>query len=163
MGMLSPYIHRFFTNVLSSRRQGLAAALGDPIEGLYTTNSSEPLQQQAGLRDFYDFGLYSYCAYVSGGGGVCSNHTTANEFRPYDAITADMLANYSGLTNALIPSTTFTDSSYLGDFSHGAYYTILIGTICAALALILYADSHTSISRCSAQLIFSTADFSNIR
>jgi len=128
---------------MSGYGQGLAAALGDPIEGLYTTNSSEPLQQQAGLRDFYDFGLYSYCAYVSGGGGVCSNHTTANEFRPYDAITADMLANYSGLTNALIPSTTFTDSSYLGDFSHGAYYTILIGTICAALALILGLLKHT--------------------
>ncbi|EMD41639.1 hypothetical protein CERSUDRAFT_110215 [Gelatoporia subvermispora B] len=129
---------------MSGYGQGLAGALGDPIQGLYTTNASAPLQQQAGLRDTYDFGLYSYCAYVSAsGGGICSNHTTANEFRPYETITADMLSNYSSLTAALIPGSTFTNDSYLGQFSHGAYYPILIGTICAALALILGPLKHT--------------------
>ncbi|OCH96693.1 hypothetical protein OBBRIDRAFT_743565 [Obba rivulosa] len=128
---------------VSGYGQGLAGALGDPIQGLYATNASAPLQQKAGLRDFYDFGLYSYCAYVSGGGGICSNHTTANEFRPYEVISADMLTNYSSLTAALIPVSTFTDSSYLGQLSHGAYYPILIGTICATLALILGLLKHT--------------------
>ncbi|KAI0961173.1 hypothetical protein AcV7_000344 [Taiwanofungus camphoratus] len=122
---------------VSDYGRGLAGALGDPIEGLYTYNASAPLQERKGLRQVYEFGLYSYCAYVNKTHGTCSNHSTADRFEPYNVITADMFTNYSSLTDALIAdsNTTFTDSSYLGEFSNGAYYPLLIGTICAALAL----------------------------
>lgn len=118
------------------RREGLYAALSDPIHGLYTANASAPLQQQAGLRNFYDWGLYGYCAYVNTTAGTCSNMTAANRFQPYNVITSDMLGNYSSFTDYIITSSTFIDSTYLGNFTNGAYYLLLLGTICAAMALI---------------------------
>ena len=54
---------------------------------------------------------------------------------PFTDILGDMAANYSTLTSNLIPEgLTFIDSQYLGEFSRGAYYTLLLGTIAAALA-----------------------------
>ena len=88
----------------------------------------------------YKFGLYSHCAYVNETAGICSNSSTANRFEPFTVIIADMAANYSSITDALVTGTTFSDSQYLGNFSNGAYYLLLIGTICAALALITYAS-----------------------
>jgi len=114
----------------------LEAALFNPIFGLYTSNSSAPLQAEQGLRQLYEFGIYSYCAFVDGRHGTCGNHTIGEQFKPYDAITADMLSNYSFLSLTLIPETTFQDSKYLGQSSKAAYWMILFGTICAALALL---------------------------
>ncbi|KAI0728561.1 actin cortical patch SUR7/pH-response regulator pali [Fomitopsis betulina] len=121
---------------MSGYGEGLYAALSDPIHGLYTANASAPLQQQAGLRNFYDWGLYGYCAYVNTTAGTCSNMTAANRFQPYNVITSDMLGNYSSFTDYIITSSTFIDSTYLGNFTNGAYYLLLLGTICAAMALI---------------------------
>ena len=84
----------------------------------------------------YKFGLYSYCGYLNGTQGICSNVSTANRFEPFRVITADMLANYTGFTTALITQGTFIDSNYLGDFTNGAWYLILIGTVATALAFI---------------------------
>ena len=117
-------------------RQGLEAALGDPIGGLYAENASAPLQAMDGIRDFYKFGLYSHCGYLNGSHGVCSNVSAANRFQPFTVITADMLSNYTRVTTALITEGTFIDSNYLGNFTNGAYYLILIGTVAAALAFI---------------------------
>lgn len=134
-----------FTSTYCS--QGLAAAINpDPVTGLYTNNASAPLEQRLGLRMIYKFGLYSHCAYVNDTAGTCSNSSTANRFEPFTVITADMSANFSGIADALVTSTTFTDSQYLGNFSNGAYYLLLIGTICAALALITYASPPSSVS-----------------
>ncbi|PIL29659.1 hypothetical protein GSI_08296 [Ganoderma sinense ZZ0214-1] len=123
--------------------QGLEAALGDPIGGLYAKNASAPLQAKEGIRDIYKFGLYSYCGYLNGSEGVCSNVSAANRFQPFTVITADMLSNYTGLTTALITEGTFIDSTYLGNFTNAAYYLILIGTISAALAFITGFLKHT--------------------
>ena len=108
----------------------------DPIEGLYTTNASAPLGVQAGLRQFYEFGLYSHCAYVNATAGICSNVTAATRFTPYDAITGDMAANYSQETDSILMAFTFRNSAYLGEQSKAAYHLILLATICAALALV---------------------------
>ncbi|KIP06914.1 hypothetical protein PHLGIDRAFT_90215 [Phlebiopsis gigantea 11061_1 CR5-6] len=111
-----------------------AATTPDPVTGLYTDNASEPLQQHLGLRNFYDWGLYQYCAYVNDTHGECSPHVTANRLQPYEALTSDMNDNFVRLTNSLIPATTFSDSQYLGEFTRGAYYLLLLGTIATALA-----------------------------
>ncbi|THH02490.1 hypothetical protein EW026_g344 [Hermanssonia centrifuga] len=121
----------------------VAAIAPDPVNGLYTDNSSAPLKQQAGLRNFYDFGLYSYCAYVNDTHGTCSSHVTAMKLAPYDDIIGDMATNYSTITLALVPSSTFVDSQYLGEFSRGAYYLLLLGTIAAALAFFIGFIKHT--------------------
>ncbi|KAH7915121.1 actin cortical patch SUR7/pH-response regulator pali [Hygrophoropsis aurantiaca] len=119
---------------------GYAQALGDafkvPIQGLYTDNTSAPLGERAGLRDQYDFGLYSYCAYVNTTAGQCSNQTVGMKFEPYTALTSDMFLNYSQYSDAIFVDTTFMDSSYLGYNAHVAYYFLLLGTIAAAIALI---------------------------
>lgn len=116
--------------------EGLHAAFYDPIEGLYTYNASAPLGVKAGLRQLYEFGLYSHCAYVNATAGVCSDSIVANKFTPYDAIVGDMAANYSRDTNSILTGTTFHNSNYLGEQSNAAYYLILLATICAALSLI---------------------------
>ncbi|TFK76746.1 hypothetical protein BDN72DRAFT_753554 [Pluteus cervinus] len=125
---------------VSGYGDALHDALFNPIQALYTNNASLPLGQALGLRQFYEFGLYTHCGYVEerqGTSGICANKTVASQFRPLDSITSDMLANYSVLTQAVIVDTTFADSSYLGSSSRAAYWMILLGSICAALALIL--------------------------
>ncbi|KAH9890994.1 Glucanosyltransferase-domain-containing protein [Cubamyces lactineus] len=126
----------------SGYAQGLNVALGDPIAGLYASNGSAPLRDQQGIRELYKYGLYSYCGYVNGT-GICSNTSAANRFTPLTDLVADMAANYSGVTTALIDEGTFTDSSYLGNFTNGAYYLIIIGSVCTALALFTGLLKHT--------------------
>ncbi|KII93928.1 hypothetical protein PLICRDRAFT_26950 [Plicaturopsis crispa FD-325 SS-3] len=128
---------------VSGYGEGLGKAFSDPIDGLYTFNASAPLQVKAGLRQSYQFGLYSYCAYTEANLGTCSNETVANRFEPYLAITSDMFSNYSQFTDAIIGNTTLNDTSYLKNSSKAAYYLILLGSICAALALFTGVIKHT--------------------
>ncbi|KAJ7693647.1 actin cortical patch SUR7/pH-response regulator pali [Mycena rosella] len=112
-------------------------AIFDPVDHLYTNDSSAPLEFGAGLRQFYLFGLYSHCGYVNTSAGTCTNKTVQNEFQPYAALTSDMLQNYTDLTNFLLGGTAFEDSTdSLGGSSRAAYWMLLLGTICAALALL---------------------------
>jgi hypothetical protein len=129
---------------VSGYSQALGAAFNpDPINGLYTSNSSAPLGVQAGLRQLYEFGLYSHCAYVNKAAGICSNTTVANKFLPYDAITSDMATNYTQATDVFLKGTTFHNSSYLGTQSKAAYYLILLGSMCTALTLFSGVLKHT--------------------
>ncbi|EIN13394.1 hypothetical protein PUNSTDRAFT_94437 [Punctularia strigosozonata HHB-11173 SS5] len=148
----------------------LAAEFNDPIHGLYTTNTSLPLSNGTGLRTHYSWGLYSYCAFSpnttsttnstsssnltttssSSDGekklhGKCSNSTVARKFQPYRALTADMIANYTQFTDNIFAqaSTRFDDSNYLGSLTTPAYYLILLGTICSALAFFVGILRHT--------------------
>jgi len=134
----------------------------NPVSALYTSNPDAPLGEQQGLRQYYAFGLYSYCGFVSAankttsglsnsslvnssstpnpsigpGAGTCTGSQFAMPFAPYDYITSDMLANYTILSNNFIPETTFRDSKYLTDTSTAAYWMLLLGTISSFLAII---------------------------
>ncbi|KAK1232386.1 hypothetical protein PQX77_004478 [Marasmius sp. AFHP31] len=121
---------------VSGYEAALTAAFLNDIEGLFTSNASAPLGARAGLRQFYEFGFYSHCAYVNETAGICSNSSTAHPYRPYDYITQDMTSNYSTYTDAVIAGTSFRDSNSLGNSTKAGYYLILLGTIAAALALI---------------------------
>ncbi|THU88461.1 hypothetical protein K435DRAFT_969488 [Dendrothele bispora CBS 962.96] len=116
----------------------LAEAFLNPVDGLYTNDSNAPLQTSAGLRQYYQFGLYSYCGYVNETAGICSNTTAARPFTPYDYLVDDMSStgplDYKTLSGDFIPFTTFLDSHYLTQTSRAAYYMILLGTISAAVA-----------------------------
>lgn len=111
-------------------------AILDPVQGLYTNNGSAPLQAEAGMRQTYKFGLYSYCAFVQDGTGLCGNHTMGEQFRPFDTISADMLGNYSVFSAAFLQNVTFHDSKYLGQLSKTAYWMFFLGTFCVALAFL---------------------------
>ena len=120
-------------------RDALQTAIGDPVEGLYTTNASISMGTHSGLRPLYNFGLYSYCSYIDSKDGQCSNSSVAFQLQPYSVVLADMPTNYSGLTQGFVPSDlTFTNSHYLGEFSRAAYYLLLMGSICAALAMLMW-------------------------
>jgi len=123
---------------VSSYGDSLHRAFTDPILGLYTSNASTPLQAKAGLRQFYEFGLYSHCGYISNPHmqGICTNRTAGRQFKPYDAIRSDMAANYSRITEALLVDTTFQNSHYLGQTSKAAFWMLFLGSICAALAFV---------------------------
>jgi len=114
----------------------LHSALVDPIDGLYSSNSSAPLLEGDGIRDFYNFGLYSHCGYLNATAGICSNKTVGYQYKPYDYLVGDMTANYSIITSSVIGGGTFRDSSYLGESTKAAYWLVLLGTILAALSLI---------------------------
>ncbi|KNZ79619.1 hypothetical protein J132_08921 [Termitomyces sp. J132] len=130
---------------VSQYSSALELSFTDPFSSIYTTNASAPLGVQAGLRYFYDFGLYSYCAYLNNSQGTCSNMTVGNQYRPYDAITSDMAANYSRITQALVQGTAFMDSSSLGSATKAAYWMLLLGTVCALLAALTgFLKSHFS-------------------
>ncbi|KAN0100857.1 Actin cortical patch SUR7/pH-response regulator PalI [Tylopilus felleus] len=120
---------------VSGYGEALNLTFEDPIQGLYTFNSSSPLGQGAGIRQQYEFGLYSYCAYVNSSAGQCSGHTIAARFQPYTTITSDMLQNYSQYTASIFVNSTLINSSYLGTNTHVAYYFLLFGTIFTALSL----------------------------
>ncbi|KAF9056444.1 actin cortical patch SUR7/pH-response regulator pali [Panaeolus papilionaceus] len=117
------------------------AVFPNNITDVYATNATQPLQAQTGVRMFYNFGLYSYCAYIDEKEGSCGNQTIGEQFKPYDVIAADARPNIKVFT-AVIPTVpqsqgnTFFDSRYLGQSSKAAYWMILIGTICGVLALI---------------------------
>ncbi|KAJ7169477.1 actin cortical patch SUR7/pH-response regulator pali [Mycena filopes] len=115
-----------------------AAIAPDPVDGLYTNNSKAPLESGLGLRQFYLFGLYSHCGYVNDTAGTCTNHSIQNQFTPYAALTSDMFANYTLLTNFIFSGTgqSFADSDSLGHSSRAAYWMLLLGTICAAISLL---------------------------
>lgn len=110
----------------------------DPIEGLNTTNATAPLQQGLGLRQYYEFGLYSYCGYINSTAGTCGNHTAAAPFNPFQAIIGDLASNYSIITSVLLSNTTLADTKYLGQSSSAAYYLILLGTILTAVTFLTY-------------------------
>jgi 1,3-beta-glucanosyltransferase GAS1 len=122
-------------------RQTLEKGLGDPITGLYATNTSAPLQKEAGLRQVYKFGLYSYCGYLNDTAGTCTNTSLENKYQPYNALLADMSLNYSALTIFIINGTSSFTSQSIGSHTRSASYLIVIGTVCAFLALVMCADS----------------------
>ena len=135
---LSPYL--FVPDLPNSISNALADATGDPVDDLYAQNTTVALGEGEGLRQLYEFGLYSFCAYINITGdmqGNCSNHTTAQRFQPYAIALADMPSKFASLSQSFIPQDlTFTNSRYLGEFSHAAYYLLLLGSICAALAML---------------------------
>ncbi|KAF7320196.1 hypothetical protein MKEN_00804100 [Mycena kentingensis (nom. inval.)] len=137
---------------VSNYGEALHASFIDEIDHLYTNDSSAPLGTGAGLRHFYEFGLYSRCAWVNGSAGVCTNTTFQQEYRPYDSLTSDMAANYTDITNFIFHDATFVDSEHLfGPPSRAAFWMIFLGTICAALALL------TGLAKSSLTFFLSTA------
>ncbi|KAF8634493.1 hypothetical protein AX15_000929 [Amanita polypyramis BW_CC] len=125
-------------------KEALNNALFDPILGLYTTNASAPLQEGLGLRQYYEFGLYSYCGYINSTAGTCGNHTAGSQFRPYDALTSDMIANFSSITSVVLTNTTLIDSKYLGQSSRAAYWMLLLGAIFTAVTFIAGITKHNA-------------------
>lgn len=143
----------------------LQTLTGNPISALYTSNPNAVLGAHAGLRQYYEFGLYSYCGFVSAsssaanvtsnssswvtsgrtpnpsigaGAGICTSSNFNRRFTPYDYLTSDMLSNYTSLSDTYIPETAFRNSAYLSVISGMARWTLLLGTIACAISAVVY-------------------------
>ncbi|KXN81118.1 hypothetical protein AN958_06072 [Leucoagaricus sp. SymC.cos] len=128
---------------VSAYGNAVHAAIIDTVFNLYTDNASAPVQEAAGLRQVYKFGLYSHCAYVNDTAGRCGNETVGEQYKPFEAITADMPANWSIFSQSFIPeSYTFRSSSFLGHNSKAAYWMLLLGMLCGAAAFITGVAKH---------------------
>jgi len=131
-----------------------------PISALYTSNPIAPLGSQAGLRQYYEFGVYSYCGFISAGSantspswvnsshtpnpsigpgaGICTGTRFNRPFTPYDYMTSDMVSNYTQLTITYVPGTAFRNSGYLNRISKVARWTLLFGTISCVISVVMY-------------------------
>ncbi|KAI0001893.1 hypothetical protein BJV77DRAFT_22227 [Russula vinacea] len=115
----------------------ISSRTGRSYHRLIRTNASAPLGNEAGIRQVYKFGLYSYCGYLNDSAGTCTNSTIGNKYLPSNALLADMSLNYSALTVFIINGTSSFENQSLGSHTRSASYLILIGTICAFLALVI--------------------------
>lgn len=126
----------------SGLQAGLEAVIRpDPVYGLYDNlNASAPLAAGLGLRQYYQFGLYSYCATTAYNGSLCVKEKIAAGFTPYTALISDMLPNHSILTTAMLtqlqpPTKFYYNADSMNQLSNVGYYMLLLGTVCAAVAL----------------------------
>ena len=62
-----------------------------------------------------------------------------NKYLPYNDILADMSLNYSALTIFIINGTSSFTNASIGSHTRSASYLILMGTICAFLAFVMWA------------------------
>jgi len=122
---------------VSQYGNGIFIAQSDPVDGLYTQNATAPLQQEAGLRQLYAWGFYSYCAYTAPDQGICSNTTIGHKVLPFETMLADVPFRYQTETEFIVPSSTFKDGGFLGSLSRGGYYLCLVGTVLTALSMII--------------------------
>jgi len=119
---------------------GQALGLGNSIYGQSSSNAAN-----AGLRQYYEWGLWTYCAKSGSSGGApdyCDGTSWAHEFRPVPAILYDVPANAQTEVANRLPGGVFTSDSYLGRFSKAAFYLLIIGTILGGLALIMGFFAH---------------------
>jgi len=114
-----------------------ANANGATIDNIYASNQAAPELQGNGIKNEYQWGLYTFCAgQGTSGPRSCADSSIGFRFEPAQVLGQDIGSNYNSTLTSLIGDQTFTDSSYLGRYSHAASYIILIGTILAGLAFL---------------------------
>ncbi|TFK30744.1 hypothetical protein FA15DRAFT_662782 [Coprinopsis marcescibilis] len=123
----------------SGYQESLFLALGqNNFSNVYARDSAAPLGEHLGLRHNYYYGLYSYCGYLTRdetSEGQCTQHVMGYRYQPLSTMLADLPRNLSSLSESFIPQITpFTDTDYSGQSTKAAYWMVLLGTVCAALA-----------------------------
>ncbi|CBQ67764.1 conserved hypothetical protein [Sporisorium reilianum SRZ2] len=125
---------------------GLGDALsrsGNSVNNLYAQSQSSPVGVGNGLKNDYQWGLYSYCGgEESGSSRACTERSFGFEFRPVAAILADAPQDARQQIQNFLPQSTFADSNYLGDYSKPAMYLIFIGSCLAFVAWVAGLLSH---------------------
>lgn len=125
---------------------GLGNALsraGVSVSDLYAANQAAPEGTGAGIKNSYQWGLYSYCAGAkSGSDRACSDRHFGFEFLPLNAILSDAPESDRAAIQNFLPNGTFRNSNYLGDYSRPAMYLIFIGSCLSFLAWVAGLLSH---------------------
>jgi len=121
---------------VSTTGVGAATGAGDAVYGSGDRSNNQP---NTGLRPYYEWGLWGYCASQTTGGNrdYCSGTSWAYEFQPVPAVVYDVPANAQQTISNALGQGTFTSSDYLGRFTKAAFYLLIIGTILGGLALVI--------------------------
>ncbi|CEH19465.1 Actin cortical patch SUR7/pH-response regulator PalI [Ceraceosorus bombacis] len=144
------YAELDLTNFEATLRAQAGSAGG--VSGVYASDQSSPLGQSQGLRNTYQWGLYNYC----GGQNEDQNRACVDSsfgsgrFQPAETIYADLPTEYQSLFNQTVSQGTFADSSYLGRFSHAAFYLVFVGTVLAGVTFLVVFLAHRFAFLCAA-------------
>ncbi|KAM0754646.1 hypothetical protein T439DRAFT_321678 [Meredithblackwellia eburnea MCA 4105] len=99
-----------------------------------------------GIRLTYEWGVWGYCASnaatVGGSRSYCSQRSFGATFQPASVLYTDIPTAYTSAFNATVPKSVFTDDAYLGNFTKAANYLVFIGSILAALAMLIGLVAH---------------------
>jgi len=131
------------------------AASGVDTSSLYGSGARNG--DGTGLRQYYEWGLWSRCeasALGSTSNDFCDSTNWGYRFQPASTILAD--APSALRTNILdaLPNGVFTNDSYLGRFSHAAFYLIFIGVLLAGVAFFTGFAAHRFFFLMSAMAAF---------
>lgn len=112
---------------------GSATGVGPALYGAGPRNNPN-----TGLRQFYQWGLWNSCEKNSQGGTAdfCTDTTWAQAFNPLPTILFDVPTQFETQVSNAIPTSVFTDDSYLSRYSKAAFYMLFIGTIAGFLAFV---------------------------
>ena len=93
---------------------GNALGVGNGIYGNGQVNGAN-----SGLREYYEWGLWSYCESETSGGArdACSGTKWARQFQPVPAILYDVPAQAQDVLGNRLGNGTFTATNYLSRFS----------------------------------------------
>jgi len=123
---------------------GALTASGTSTTDLYGTG--ERTAENQGLRQYYSYGLWSYCAgdTPSGTGGsvYCDNASWGHSFTPASDILSDVPTGLQTTVTNALPSTTFSSEGYLRPITQAAFYLYFIGAVAIAVSLILGLLAH---------------------
>lgn len=113
---------------------------GAPASELTSLYGSGPRTgDNTGLRNFYRWGLWTYCAAStsSGTADYCTSTTFGARFEPATAIIRDIPTGLSSAVNQVLPDGTFLAGNYTGTFTRIAFYLLFVGAILAGAAMLV--------------------------
>lgn len=106
----------------------------------FTKNPAGPGPHD-GLRQNYEFGLWNYCATNGPVGSAPRSYCTSRGFgstiQPAVILEQDIPERFVPALRRALPETVFTADSYLGTYTKAATYLIFIGSIAAALVMLI--------------------------
>jgi len=127
------------------------SGFGDALtaSGATATNlygSGERTANNQGLRQYYSYGLWAYCAGPSqrgtGSDVYCSGTSWGTSFTPVNAILSDVPADLQTVVTNSLPGTTFSSNGYLNSITKAAFYLYFIGAIAIFVSFILGLLAH---------------------
>ncbi|GAA5882289.1 hypothetical protein JCM3774_003358 [Rhodotorula dairenensis] len=113
-------------------------------EGYFTKGANESLH--SGLRQTYEWGLWSYCA-TNGDLGAARSYCVASSVQnggvdPAAVLLEDVPAKYSDLLQSVLPAEVFKMSDSLDFYTNRASVVILAATVTAGIAALLGLCAH---------------------
>ncbi|KAK4046104.1 hypothetical protein OIV83_006357 [Microbotryomycetes sp. JL201] len=140
--------------IVSIDVSGLGEAIGEVtnngannLTDLYNQNTpyyvKDPVGpgRHDGLRKVYEFGLWNYCstngAVGSSPRSYCTRRGFGSTIQPAIVLQQDIPERFAPALTQVLPDSVFTADAYLGTYTKAATYLIFVGSIAAALVMLI--------------------------